>query len=265
MGTIYLTQNNAGLDAITALYAGGDDSSDNSFTPFKSGSTFRVRALGIRDLKPYYNYGIYKEVNSFVAENPSGLNQNGFPESNLTVWDKATEFYQKQANAEKDETKKTALKKSASRYRGTTKFIMGFIDLDTGLPIVIDVTKPQGQAIHKVLMKNEAKLGKKAFEIEKTGASTNTVCSASVLDLDDLSEKQLANFEKWDEREFDHKLFNGLNFVADEAKQIELLTKANFDVKLIGYETVVPTADTPTEIDALSNKPIDIDSDDLPF
>ncbi|MGY3188764.1 hypothetical protein [Lysinibacillus sp. TE18511] len=242
-----MTQNNTGMDALAALYSGGDDSSDNSFTPFKSGSTFRVRALGIRDLKPYYNYGIYKVINSFVAENPSTLNQNGFPESNLTVWDKATEYYQKQANAEKDATKKEALKKSAALYRGSTKFIMGFIDLDTGLPIVIDVTKPQGQAIHKVLMKNEAKLGKKAFEIEKTGASTNTVCSASVLDLDDLTEKQQANFDKWDGKPFDHSLFNGLNFLADEAKQIEFLTKAGFDVTKIGYSISETGEDTPTE------------------
>ncbi|WP_427110890.1 hypothetical protein [Lysinibacillus xylanilyticus] len=248
-----MTQHQNGQDALDALYAGNDGGSDNSFTTFKSGSTFKVRALGIRDLVPYYNYSIYKVVNSFVADKPSGLNKAGFPETNLTLWDKATEHYQKLANAEKDPTKKEALKKQASLYRGSTKFIMGFIDLDTGLPIVIDVTKPQGQAIHKVLMKanDQGKLDKKAFEIEKSGASTNTVCSASVLDLDDLNDKQRANYDKWDGKEFDKKLFDGLNFVADEAKQIEFLTKAGFDLTLIGIDATstqdVPPSGTSSE------------------
>lgn len=243
-----MTQYQTGADALAALNASSDGGSSNSFTKLKSGGSFNVRVMSAADLSVYYGYGIYKEVDTFVAESPCTLNEKGFPKSNLTVWDKASDYYSKLAQAETNQDKQKELKAQASRYRGSRRFILGFIDLDTGTPIVIDFSHKQALGVHAVIKKNEAKLGKKAFELEKTGSGKDTVVTLSVLDLDDLDDKQQANFAKWDGKEFDKSLFEGLLFVADEAKQIESLTKAGFDVSLIGYSAATETGeDTPNE------------------
>lgn len=243
-----MTQYQTGADALAALNASSDGGSSNSFTKLKSGGSFNVRVMSAADLSVYYGYSIYKEVDTFVAESPCTLNEKGFPKSNLTVWDKASDYYSKLAQAETNQDKQKELKAQASRYRGAQRFALGFIDLDTGTPIVIDFSHKQALGVHAVIKKNEAKLGKKAFELEKTGSGKDTVVTLSVLDLDDLDAKQQANFAKWDGKEFDKSLFEGLLFVADETKQIENLTKAGFDVSLIGYSAAIGTGeDTPNE------------------
>lgn len=255
-----MTQYQTGADALAALNASTDGGSSNSFTKLKSGASFNVRVMSAADLSVYYGYGIYKEVDTFVAESPCTLNEKGFPKSNLTVWDKASDYYSKLAQAETNNDKQKELKAQASRYRGSRRFILGFIDLDTGTPIVIDFSHKQALGIHAVIKKNEAKLGKKAFELEKTGSGKDTVVTLSVLDLDDLDDKQQANFAKWDGKEFDKSLFEGLLFVADEAKQIENLTTAKFDVSLIGYDDA-PSTQSETSDETSGEE----ESEELPF
>lgn len=230
-----MTTYTTGSDALAALNAtneGGGSSAE--FAPFKSGTSYRVRIMTPNDLIAYYGYSIFKVVNTFVAQKPSKLNGKGFPEKDLTLWDKAAQYYSDLAFKESDEAKKKELKESASLYRGSTRFVFGFIDLDTGLPIYIDLSKKQALAVHSVITKNAAKLGKKAFELEKTGQSTSTQVMLSPLDLDDLNAKQAANFEKAEG--FASFSFDGLLYESDEAQQAEDLRKAGFDLSLIGYD-----------------------------
>lgn len=238
-----------GAEALQALTATAEGNASQSFAPFKSGSSYKVRVMGAADLITYFGYSIFKVVNTFVAESPSKLNGNGFAETNLTLWDKASAHYMQLAFAEKDDKKAEELKAEARLYRGKLRFIIALIDLDTGTPIYLDLSKQQAQNVFNVIGKASAsgKLDKKAFEIEKNGASTSTTVTLSQLDLDELNDKQQANYEKVGES-FSGYIYEGLLYEADEAKQAEFLKQADFDLALIGYGDK-PAQSAPTEED----------------
>lgn len=241
-----MTTFTTGADALAALNATneGGGGSSAEFAPFKSGTTYKVRVMTPNDLIAYYGYSIFKVVNTFVAQKPSKLNGRGFPEKDLTLWDKAAQYYNELAFKAQADDEKEALRKQAGLYRGSTRFVFGFIDLDTGLPIYIDLSKKQALAVHAVITKNAAKLGKKAFELEKTGQSTSTQVMLSPLDLDELNDKQAANFDKV--ADFASFNFDGLLYESDEAQQAEDLRKAGFDLSLIGYGNA-PSNETTTQ------------------
>lgn len=241
-----MTKYQAGADALDVLNTTNDGGNKTEFTSFKSGTTYFVKVLGTADLITFYSYGIFKQVNSFVAKNPSKKTANGFPIEDLTPWDKAYKYHKDLSEDFSD-----AHGQEASKYRPKQRFAMGFYDLDSGEPIIIDVSKAQAQAIHGAITKFEKRLGKLAFELSKQGSGTNTTVSLTpVLDMDeDLTDKQRANFDKAPES-FDMSLFDGLLYEADEAEQVELLEKAGFDVSLIGYSKTEQTESTgPTEED----------------
>lgn len=243
----------AGTDALDALNATSESGSNTEFTSFKTGSTFYVKVLGTANLISFYSYGIFKQINSFVAKEPSQKSKAGYPVADLTVWDKAWKYHKDLSQDFSD-----AHGQEAGKYRAKQRFAMGFYDLTTGEPIIVDVSKAQAQAIHAVIVKNEKRLGKFAFELSKQGSGTTTTVSLSpVMDMDeDLTDAQRANFAAAP-AEFDMTLFDGLLFEADEAEQIKLLTQAGFDVSLIGLTNAAP-----------SETPVDntqVPEDQLPF
>lgn len=242
-----MTKYQAGVDALNALNASDEGGSSAEFASFKSGTTYVVKVLGTADLITFYSYGIYKQVNSFVAKNPSKKSRNGYPVEDLTPWDLAWKYHKDRSKDFSDEHAQ-----EAAKYRAKQRFAMGFFDLTSGEPIIVDLSKKQAQGVHDVIKKYEKKLGKLAFELSKTGNGTTTsVTLTPVLDLDeDLTPEQRANFDKAP-AQFDMSLFEGLLYEADEDEQIELLIKAGFDVSLIGLET-------PKKDEA-------VDEEDLPF
>ena len=116
---------------------------------------------------------------------------------------------------------------------------MGFVDLATGKEIVVDLTRNQALDVYATITKYEKKLGKLAFELTKTNATGQAkdtkVALTPLIDFDeDLNEKERENFAKFDGKEFNSALFDGLLFEADEKTQIENLVAAGFDISLIG-------------------------------
>lgn len=258
-----MTQVTSGVDALDALYQEDNAGGGAEFASFKSGTTYLVKALGTADLISFFSYGIFGKVNSFVAKNPSKKSAKGYPVDSLTPWDQAWKYHKDLSEDFNDKHGQ-----EAGKYRAKQRFAFGFIDLDTGQPIIIDVSKNQAQAIHGALKKYEPKLGKLAFELAKTGQSTGTVVSLSpVLDFDDdLSDKQRDNFAKAPEA-FDAKLFDGLLYEAEEAEQIQLLVQSGFDVSLIGLTPQSGgqgSEQTGGESDADEGVG-DIEDEDLPF
>lgn len=227
----------AALDALNQTNDGGGSGAE--FASFKTGTTYKVRVLGAADLIRFYSYGIFKKVNSFVAQNPSVKNAKGFAVENFTPWDLASNYYadlKKQAEEAGNAAKAEDYKAEAGKYRAKERFALGFIDLTTGEPIIVDLSKKQAQGVHAVIKKQEKKLGRLAFELAKDGSGTSTVVSLSpIIDMDeDLTDKERENFAKYDGKEFDMALFDGLLFEADEKQQIENLVAAGFDISLIG-------------------------------
>lgn len=256
----------SGIDALNALTETNEGGAGGAeFSSLANGAKFKVRAFGLIDFIQFYSYGIYKKVNSFSAATPSVKDKNGFAVANLTPWDKASEYYMKLAFAAKeagDEKKYEDLKKDAALYRAKKRFAFGFVDLATGEPVFFDISQKQGQAVHTILTKNEKKLGKVAFELEKIGSSTNTSALLSVLSLDEedaeVNHRERENFAKYNGKEFDKTLFDGLVYEISDAEQLTLLTQAGFDIALIGASK----AESSTEETAGG---IEIDEESLPF
>jgi hypothetical protein len=253
-GECDLAKYQGGSDALDALET--EKSGDIEFYSLRSGTSVKVRVMGLRDMIRFRSYGIFKVINSFVAENPSKYSDKDYPKSDFTPWDLAFNHYSDLAFEEENEKVQKELRAEGRKYLGKDRYALGFINLETGLPIIIDFSKKQAKSVHGVFKKNEKKLGTKAFEIEKSGSGTDTVVTATSLDMDDLTDKERKNFDKYDGKEFDMNLFDDILYVADEKEQVELLAQAGFDVSLIGYSAEGGEAPSETEGDS---------NDDLPF
>src|SRR5690625_2988485 len=255
-----------GLEALNALNDDDSGSNNTEFTSFKTGSEFLVKVIGkevdlggekkhVGDFAMFYNYGIFGQINSFVAENPSKKSAKGFPVEDLTPWDKAWKYHKDLSEKFDDEHGK-----EAAKYKCRQRYAFGFIDLETGEPIVIDLSRNQAQVINGAITRFGKNLDKRAFTLAKEGSGKNTVVSLTpVLDMgDELTDKQRDNFDKAP-KEFDMSLFEGLNYEADEKEQLQLLTKAGFDITKIGYSTEDAKEEDEEEGSA------DITEEDLPF
>lgn len=202
------------------------------FTPLKSGTSLLVKVVGLKDYFKFYSYGIFGQVDSFVAKNPSKKTANGYPIEDLTPWDKAFLYHK-----ERSESWNDTHGQEAQKYRPKARFAVAFYDLTEGKPIAVDLSVKQFESVKSSIDKYAKRIDKVAFELSKSGVGTNTVVSLSpVLDMEeDLTKEQRKNFENAP-KEIDLTQFFSAPYVADEKEQIELLDKAGFDVTLIGYE-----------------------------
>jgi hypothetical protein len=244
-----------GIEALGALTTVNDGGQNAEITSFKSGTSLKVRIKGTDNIANYFNYGIFRVVNSFIPQEPAERNEKGFVVSNPSPWDKAAQYYQDLANKTADKDEQEKLKAEARLYRGKEKYLMGFYELSEGKDIVVDLTKAQALGVYQTIKKYEKKLDKFAFELSKTGQSTSTTVSLSLLvDMDeDLDDKERANFEKSSGEPFNSDLFDGVLYEMNEAEQIENLVKAGFDVNLIGLSAqgneVTPVNDAKSDVD----------------
>lgn len=230
----------SGDDALN-LMSGSNDGGESSkeFSKFNVGTTYKVKVLGMKDFFAFYNYGIYGQINSFVAEKPSKKTDKGFPIEDLTPWDKAFLYHRDKSERFGDEQSEEAYK-----YKPELRYAMGFFDLEKGERIVIDVSRKQAQTLQEIIVKYGKRLDKAAFEVSKSGGGA--VSLMPVFDMEeDLSEKERENFEKAPD-EFKIEDFHGILFKATEDEQIENLIAAGFDISLIGLEAPAK-GDAPAE------------------
>lgn len=227
-----MTNITSGLDALDML-KDEQQAQGNEFTSLKSGDTKKVKILNFGDFIGVHSYSIFKVVNTFVPEKLAKLSNNGYPVENLSVFDKAWKFHK-----DKSEEFGDHHSTEASKYRLKPRFAFGFYDLDTKEMIVIDFSKTQAQGLIKVINKQneQGRLGKRAFELEKSGTGTSTTVSLTPEPLDDLTDEQAKAFEEAPE-EFDKALFEGLYYVMDEEQQKESLKLAGFNLADIGEES----------------------------
>ncbi|UKS30206.1 hypothetical protein LOZ80_15195 [Paenibacillus sp. HWE-109] len=258
-----------GNDALNSATANDGAAKESPIVSLKTGTSYKVGIKSIEDVAEYYGYSIYKKVNTFVPKNPADRNAKGFITANPTVWDRAAELLYGEANAAKEGGASDAdvkpLTDEAYLYRGKPKFLRAFFDLDTGKDIVIDFSPKQEKTIKAVIQKYANKLGKIAFELSKSGESTNAVVALSpIIDMDeDLTDKQRENYAKLGAAPFDMESLETCLYVADEAEQIKNLVIAGFDIGRLGLtyggDTAAAAASAPKqpEADGESIKPID--------
>lgn len=182
------------------------------------------------------------KVYTFAAKNPSKKSKKGYPVEDLTPWDKAWKYH-----ADKSEKFQDKHSSESYKYSPKARGAFGLYDLTTGEQIVVDFTKNQANIIIAAITKYATRLDRIAFELTKTGESTNTVVTmAPVLDMtEDLTDAQRANFEKAP-KEFDKTLFEGVVFEMSDEEMTAKLVEVGFDVSLIGLTKTTPPADTST-------------------
>lgn len=239
-----------GTAALGALNNSGGSGPSAEITPFKSGTTLKVRIKGTEDIAQYYGYGVFKKVFTFVPAKPAERNERGFITANPTVWDRAAQYYFELAKkASKEEAEK--LKQEARKYTGKERYLMGFYDLTQGKDIVIDLSKTQAQAVYETIKEYADDYEDLAFKLSKKGESTSTTVTLTpIVNMKkDLDDAEMENFNKSAGEPFDQSLFDNVLYEADEEEQIENLKKAGFDVSLIGID------DESTPIDESGDDP----------
>lgn len=214
-----------GADAAKSATAEQQQDASKALVTLKSGTTLKVRVLSKDDSAEYYAASVFKVFNTTPVA-PGNL-------------------YQKAANILFEQAKKAAtqaeadeLKAKARALKPKPRYLFGFINLENGEPIVVDLSKAQAQVVYQALDKYEKKIGKVAFELSKSGTGTSTVVSFSpVLDMDeDLTDTERKNFAKAEGKQFPAELFEKVLYMKTEAEQIEDLKAFGFDVSLLGIE-----------------------------
>jgi hypothetical protein len=176
------------------------------------------------------------------------------------LYDAAVDLLYKDAKAIEDNGAGEEEVKAARNYayglKAKVRYMIGFIDLRTGAPIVFDFTDNQGKAIVKKLQENKEDLADFAFKIGKSGKGSSTVVDFDLLvrPQRDLTQEEQDNFEKSAGHEFDMNIFENVLQINDEKKQLEDLHAYGFDVTRLGFE--VPTKQQPPT-GAANNEPQD--------
>ena len=163
---------------------------------------------------------------------------NTTPVAPGNLYQKAANILFEHAKKAKSDAEAEELIAKARALKPKPRYLFGFINLENGEPIVVDLSKAQAQVVYHALDKYEKKIGKVAFELSKSGTGTSTVVSFSpVLDMDeDLTDTERENFAKAEGKKFPEELFEKVLYMKTEAEQIEDLKAFGFDVSLLGIE-----------------------------
>lgn len=191
--------------------------------PFKSGTTVKVRVPASRPRASVKMHGAYKVFNSSPCTGADDL------------YCKAAEWYRNEANKAREAGDEELNKEMYTKYnqlRGKPRVFVGFINLSTGEPIVIDLSTKQYEAIRKPLDKYSKKINDYPFELSKTGSGKDTAITLSIiLDDDELKANEIENFTKSADTDIDKEVFANCLIVHDDETQIKNLTAFGFDIK----------------------------------
>ena len=214
-----------GADAAKSATTEQQQDASKALVTLKSGTTLKVRVLSKDDSAEYFAASVFKVFNTTPVA-PDNLYQ------------KAANILFEQAKKAKSDAEAEELKTQARQLKPKPRYLFGFVNLETGEPIVVDLSKAQAQVVYQALDKYEKKIGKVAFELSKSGTGTSTVVSLTpILDMDeDLTEVERKNFEEADGKEFPAELFEKVLYMKTEAEQIEDLKAFGFDVSRLGVD-----------------------------
>jgi hypothetical protein len=200
-----------------------------------NGKSYKVRALA----KAVVNYNAHSSYGVFYTT--PCTKHMGQPD----LYDKAVDLLYKDAKAiEEGGADKKAVddaKNYAYGLKAKSRYMVGFVNLTTGQPIVIDFTSKQGKQIVAKLKEYKDDLEEFAFKISKSGSSNATVLNFDLLvrPQRDLTQEEQNNFAASAGHEFNMSAFEEVLQINDEQKQLEDLHAYGFDVTRLGFD--VPT------------------------
>lgn len=226
----YITKK--GNEAMESAGENNDDAKD-VLKPFSSGKSYNVRVPSSVAFAEYNSHSVYKAFYTTPCTSAGGEKD---------LYCKATDMLFTDAKKAKDagnDDKYEELKDQAVALMKRPRYLIGFFSLETGSPIIIDVTKNQADEIREVMKKRKTKLDEFAFNISKTGKGKSTkVMLDLILDPDEeLTADENKHFAATKEKEFDESLFEKVLSVATEEQQIKDLEAFGFDVTRLGVES----------------------------
>lgn len=193
-----------------------------------------VKLLGDEDYVLYEAHTNFKpRINTTPCSKPAGKED---------LYDKAVALMFEDIKAEleagaisEDEAKEK--RKYAAQLLPKGRYLFGFVDLSTGEPIIVEMTENQGNAVIETIEKYAKYIDKKAFELGKSGSGTKTtVVLNPVMELDELTKDQQANFEKFKGKDFDGEAFGKIFRFKSEEEQARDLINFGFDVTRLGID-----------------------------
>jgi hypothetical protein len=242
----YITKKGAG--AIASALQEGNGNANKVMFSLKSGTSVKVRVPSAEDIVEVWIHSVF---DCFTSA----------PCTRDDYYDKAVEILYNDANNAPEEEAKE-IRKVAGLLRAKPRFLMGFINLETGEPIIIDFSKKQAQGVLNSIKKYEKRLDKLAFELSKTGKGQSTTVTLDVLvDLEeDLNDKQRKNFEESAGKQIPDEIYENCLYVKKPSEQLEDLRQFEnkYKVKLLDRMDI-----DPAHLDAVT--PIDVNEEDLPF
>lgn len=228
----------------------------------KKNPTVKVRIPSDEDFREFYQHGGYNLAQKYQVYNCVCLFMvNGVEDP----YDKAVKVLYEDRNQHpegSDEYNRINL--IASELRAKRRMLFGFFDLETGDPIVLDVTGNQGSKLIAQIQEYEDNINDFAFKVTKSGEKANTTIDLMPImnPKKGLTEEEQKNFESTAGKEFDHTLYEKILFVKDHKYMIQDLEKIGFDVARIGYE---PTNNQEIKQESGQDSMPDITEDELPF
>lgn len=232
----------------------------------KSGESLKVAVLSAEDFGEYLQHGGYTLSNKYGVYNMPCLKHTGKED----LYDKAVPLmYQDAEEAEKNGDKKKAeeIRLLAGELRAKKRMLFGFVDLETGEQIVVDVTRGQGENLVDTILEYEDSITEYPFLLEKKGTKANTTVTLSpIVNMKKLTKTEQANFEAVKGEKFDHELFEKIFFVKPEEQQIQDLIKIGFDVSRIGIDpdSVPQPQEKQEKVEEKPDADL-VDEEDLPF
>lgn len=202
----YITKK--GTDAVESAQKENQDFS-KFIKSLKSGTSFKVRVPSVDDVVEVYMHSVYDVFYSTPCVTRDDL------------YDQAVELLrgdQKLANDAGDTTLAEQLGKHAYNLTAKPRYLFGFINLEDGEPIIIDLSKKQAQGIITTIKKYEKRLNQLAFEISKTGSGQSTSVTINPLMFleEDLTEKELKNFKATEGKEVPEEVYENCLYVKQE-------------------------------------------------
>lgn len=215
-----------GLEEIEREEAEGNKDYSKALYSLKSDTSVKVRVMNTKDIAKVMMHSVYQVFYST-------------PCSGNDHYDTATSLLYDDAKNAATEKEAEEIRKQAGQLRAKPRYLCGFVNLETGQPIIVDLSFNQKTVVSNVIKKYEKRLDRIAFELAKTGSGTATVVSLSpVIDMEeDLTDKERANFEKSDGLEIPREYFTKSLYVKKPEEQIEDLKKFGFDVSRLGIES----------------------------
>lgn len=233
-----------GKEAAASALAEKEDVSQ-SLVSLKSGTSLKVRVPGTDAFVEYYAANVFHVFYTTPVEDG-----NLYQKAAALLYDDA-----KKAKDAGNEKQSEELRQQAYQIKPKPRYLVGFINLADGQPIVVDLTKAQTKVVVSAIEKNERKLSRKPFELAKDGKGTNTIVSLTPLDVEDLSAEESKTFEATKDTKVPDDLYEKVLKVKSTEEQAEDLEKFGFDVSRLGIDAKKQQ----------SNDDVDISDSDLPF